>query len=314
VRLRPGTYTLDAPIFMPPDRTLRGDAGKRASTVLQPSDSFPRWGDPVESTMIRTSSAPGRRTIAHLFLYGADRVVRGICCEDLVVDDVMSWNFQCDGIVLQQNARITRSDVAWNAIRAECPAVPDGGGSGIYMEVKPGTAGHGDITLSDNVVHDNNGMGIDINSVYDGQLLRNHVHGNTGPAGIGLYEASRWHIEGNVITHAGSISAYHPACAGGPIGAQAAAIKLCQDGGGRSATNNVITDNRLSGPYGVLSIGNDELAAYELPRANDITNNDVTGSTFGCADDFHPGQWFEDDDYWDGNNCAGSPNTGPAYF
>jgi hypothetical protein len=61
-------------------------------------------------------------------------------------------------------------------------------------------------------------------------------------------------------------------------------------------------------------VGADEVKAYWAPRNNTFSNNDVFGSNVGCADDFKPGQWLTDGNTWTGNNCAGSPNTGPSYF
>lgn len=314
VRVPPGTYELDAPIFLPAGHKLTGVPGHRDGTMLRASGRFPIWGEPVESTMIRTAGEGATSTVSHLFIYGADRAVRGVCCENVVVDDVRAWNMACDGIVLLENATVRRSDVAWNAIHSACPAVSTGGGSGIYLEVKPGTVGHGDIELEGNVIHENNGMGIDVNGVYFGRIAGNHVYGNTGPAGIGLYEASNWVIEHNTVRHWGGVSRYHPRCNAGPGGNRSAAFKICQDGGGRSAVNNTVRRNAFSGPYGILSVGNDELAPYEVPRASTFVDNDVFGSTYGCADDFRPGQWFEDDNRWTGNNCAGTPDTRPTYF
>lgn len=66
------------------------------------------------------------------------------------------------------------------------------------------------------------------------------------------------------------------------------------------AINNVIRNNRASGGYGILLIGNDEVAPYLAPRQNTITGNDVFGSVHGCADDFRPGQWSSDRNAWSG--------------
>ncbi len=56
------------------------------------------------------------------------------------------------------------------------------------------------------------------------------------------------------------------------------------------------------------------MKAYLAPRNNTFQNTDVFGSNFGCADDFKPGQWLTDGNTWTGNNCAGTPGTGPTYF
>jgi hypothetical protein len=92
-------------------------------------------------------------------------------------------------------------------------------------------------------------------------------------------------------------------------------IKLCRDqdwfGG---ADNNVLRNNRSTGYYGILLAGDDETAPYLVPRFNELTGNDVMGSTVGCLDDFRPGQWMDGDNVWNDNNCRGTPDTDPDYF
>jgi hypothetical protein len=39
-----------------------------------------------------------------------------------------------------------------------------------------------------------------------------------------------------------------------------------------------------------------------------------SGSMVGCADDFAPSQWFDDDDVWTNNSCDGTQNSAPVYF
>lgn len=74
-----------------------------------------------------------------------------------------------------------------------------------------------------------------------------------------------------------------------------------------------MTNNQFSGKYGILSIGADEVQKYWAPRKSVFQSNVLTGSAFGCADDFAPGQWFSDDNVWSGNNCGG-PTNAPTYF
>ena len=109
---------------------------------------------------------------------------------------------------------------------------------------------------------------------------------------------------------------YHPYCAAGPSGGHSAGIFLCQDtdAGNLVVSGNVIRGNKTSSYYGILSVGADELKPYFAPRNNTFQNNDVFGSVVGCADDFKPGQWMTDANAWTGNNCAGTPGTGPTYF
>ena len=52
----------------------------------------------------------------------------------------------------------------------------------------------------------------------------------------------------------------------------------------------------------------------DTPRMNTFIGNNVMGSQVGCADDFKPGQWFDEDNEWSDNNCMGQPNTPPNYF
>jgi hypothetical protein len=172
--------------------------------------------------------------------------------------------------------------------------------------------------FEDNTIEGSYGPALDINGAWGGVFRGNVVFDNTAWAAVSLYGASDWIVEDNMISHpAGEPpQPYHPYCATGPAGGHAAGIFLCQDTDADNlvTTSNVIRNNATSSYYGILSVGADELQPYFAPRLNEFTDNDVFGSSFGCADDFAPGQWESDDNTWTGNNCAGSPGTDPTYF
>jgi hypothetical protein len=188
-------------------------------------------------------------------------------------------------------------------------------GAAIYMQAQGDDLG---AVFERNTIEGSYGPALDINGAWGGTFSDNVLSANTAWAAVSLYGASGWTVAGNTISHpAGEPpQPYHPYCATGPAGGHAAGIFLCQDtdANGLVTNDNVIENNSTSSYYGILSVGADEVQPYWAPRNNTFTDNDVFGSTYGCADDFAPGQWERDANVWSGNNCAGAPNTGPGYF
>jgi len=136
-----------------------------------------------------------------------------------------------------------------------------------------------------------------INNGWGGIIESNYIHDNSSWAGASVV-GSYWTIRYNTIYQPSTTtgSPYHPECRGGPIGTGSAAITLCQftDANNQVTIQNLIHNNTVASRYGILLIGADASAPYKAPRNNTLNNNVVTGSNFGCADDFKIGQWFSD--------------------
>jgi hypothetical protein len=149
--------------------------------------------------------------------------------------------------------------------------------------------------------------------VSDGTIAHNTVRNNGVNGGIGIYHGHGWTIEYNEISNSGGwLNPGYPDCRG-PHAPATVGISLCRDADIAGGTdNNLIRNNKSSGYYGILLAGAGE--TYLVPRNNTITDNDVFGSDVGCADDFQQGDWMDGLNVWSGNNCKGTPDTGPDYF
>jgi hypothetical protein len=125
--------------------------------------------------------------------------------------------------------------------------------------------------IANTTIRDNTGPGLDIDSVWGGQLIGNTIVGNTSWAGISLF-GSHWLIENSTVRHPATSQGqpYQRPCATGPSGERSAAIMLCQlnDPHNRVTTNNLVRGNAVSSWYGILLVGNDEGQPYWAPRTN----------------------------------------------
>jgi parallel beta-helix repeat protein len=325
VRVLPGTYFLSSAVIVPAGHTLTGVPGERASTVLAAGDDFPlEPGSPLGSSTLVAADGVGSRVVAHLTLNGRERASRIVCCNNLTLDNVRVIWANCDGIDINgSGVTVSNSEIAYNAQNSigqgicNSAAAPYGGG--IYVQPPGASVVDANPQIINNEIHSNFGMGIDVNGGHYGTIRSNRIYDNAGPAGISLYGASYWTVTDNSVSqsyNAPPAQNFHPACNGGPVGYQSAAISICQDTdvGGFYSIGNDIQWNGFAGGYGILSIGNDEAVPYWAPRGSTFANNTVTGSYFGCADDFRPGQWFADTNVWSNNNCAGAYGTPPTYF
>ena len=327
VEVQAGTFTLDGGVMVPPGHTLRGISA--AQSILKANQSA--WQFNCCDSMLHESPAGGAEAnpfkVQKLTLDGAGVATYNVCCRGYTVEDSVLKRSRCSAIgaagtgVTAKGNQMLESAQPTNVPgkgKVSCATGGFGGvaeGAAIYSEAKAATLG---TVIDGNTIQDSFGPALDINGAWGGVFKNNIVSKNTAWAAVSLYGASNWLIENNQISHPATEppQPYHPHCANGPAGGHSAGIFLCQDTDANNlvVNGNKIIGNKTSSFYGILSIGADEVKAYLAPRNNTFQNNDVFGSNFGCADDFKPGQWLTDGNTWTGNNCAGTPGTGPTYF
>ncbi|MCA9666169.1 MAG: right-handed parallel beta-helix repeat-containing protein [Myxococcales bacterium] len=328
VEVQAGTFVLDAPVHIAPGHTLRG-VGAAQSTLRA---DRAKWQlsccDSLIADTLPSDPTKSPFSVSKLTVDGANVATYGVCCRGFTASELVITSTRCSaigaagrGVVVRKS---TLTDTAWPTAvpgrgTISCATGGFGGvaeGAAIYSESDGARL---DPVFEDNTIRRSYGPALDINGTWGGVFRRNTVIDNTGWAAVSLYGASYWTIADNTVRHPSDQppQPYHAYCRGGPAGARSAAIFICQDTDtkGRIANHNVVERNKASSFYGILAVGADELKPYWAPRLNTFRDNDVTGSNFGCADDFKPGQWQSgEDNVWSNNNCAGSPNTSPGYF
>lgn len=234
------------------------------------------------------------------------------------LDKMVLKNGACSAIgIFSNNVSVTNSIMNHNGHMCRpLSGVPEA--AAIYAQNQPDRYHYSPI-ITGNTITDSYGPALDINGAWGGTFSNNIVSGNTEWAAVSLYGASYWKISGNTISQpaTSAVQNYHPYCqpTNAPIKNRSAAIFLCQDTKvAPLLTNyNVIENNSVSGGYGILLVGADELEPWITPRLNTIRNNNVMGSLYGCADDLKLRQWH-DGNTWTNNNCMGKRNTAPARF
>lgn len=327
VEVQAGTYTLAAGVVMPGGHTLRGVSAAQA--VLKADQA--KWKFGCCDSMISEDQSGNAETnpfkVQKLTLDGAGVATYNVCCRGYLVEGSVLRRSRCSAIgaagkgVTAKNNQMLESAQPTSVPGKGTVSCATGGfggvaeGAAIYSEAKSDDFG---TVIDGNVIKQSFGPALDVNGAWGGVFKNNVVSENTAWAAVSLYGASNWVIENNQINHPANQppQPYHPYCATGPAGGHSAGIFLCQD---TDANNLVVNGNKIVGNksasyYGILSVGADELKPYFAPRNNTFQNNDVFGSSYGCADDFKPGQWMTDANVWTGNNCAGTANTGPGYF
>jgi hypothetical protein len=327
VEVQTGTHVIDSPVHLAPGHTLRGVGVTQAILVAnQAAWSFTCCDSMIADTLPGDPAANPFR-VETLTLDGAGVATYNVCCRGYVADDVVMKSSRCSAIGIAGTGVTVRNSTMRDSAQhtnvpglgwVSCATGGFGGvdeGAAIYSQ---GTASNYGSLIEGNTIEDSYGPALDVNGAWGGTFRSNVVTGNSAWAAVSLYGASQWLIENNQISHPNDEPAqpYHPYCATGPAGGHSAAIFLCQDTDSNNlvTNDNTIRGNSASSFYGILSVGADELQPYWAPRNNTFQNNDVFGSSFGCADDFAPGQWGSDQNVWTGNNCAGTPNTGPTTF
>lgn len=303
VQLPAGTHVIDRYLRLPGGHQLQGDPTvARDAVVLQ---AGPGWINNAGDGVVNDDGFGGPvATVTHLTVDGAGIATGGIGARRLLIHDVVVRGGKCWGVaVAGELMTIQNSWIHHNGADPACFGAP---GAGIYMVTQLG-GGRPSVyspVVVGNRISDNTGPGLDIASVWDGTLSDNVVVNNTSWAGVSLF-GSRWTISNNVVRHPATREGqpYLSSCRNGPIGVGSAAIFLCQtnDFNNNVTTANTIVANRVSSWYGVLIVGNDGFKPYYTPRGNIIRDNDAFGSLHGFADDFRPGQWFDDRNHWFGN-------------
>ncbi len=325
VEVQAGTYTLTKGVVMPAGHTLRGVSAAQA--ILKASQTS--WSfHCCDSMLSEGAGAEGNPfKVQKLTLDGAGVATYNVCCRGYQVEGSVLRRSRCSAIGAAGKGVTAKNNQMLES--AQPTAVPGKGtvscatggfggvaeGAAIYSEAKAEDFG---TVIDGNTIKQSFGPALDVNGAWGGVFKNNIVSENTAWAAVSLYGASNWLIENNQISHPANEppQPYHPYCATGPAGGHSAGIFLCQDTDANNlvVNGNKIVGNKSSSFYGILSVGADELKPYFAPRNNTFQNNDVFGSSYGCADDFKPGQWMTDANVWSGNNCAGSANTGPGYF
>lgn len=314
VQVQPGVWEFDHYIVVPAGHTVQGvPGGDPADTVLR---AVGPWENTAAEGILNDDGTSGTPfTVTDLTLDGANLSTAALCCRAFTARDVVLEGGRCFGFaVAGVGVDIRESTIRGNGAWEGCPSPP---GAGVYVISTSDGPSNWAPNIIDNRIVDNTGPGLDIDRVWGGKLIGNTITGNSSWAGISLFGAN-WLIEGNTVRHpsTGEGQPYQRPCATGPDGEHSAGIMLCQltDANNAVTTGNTVRDNQTSAYYGILLVGADESQPYWAPRNNTITGNDVTGSDHGCADDFRPGQWGNDQNTWTGNNCAGAPDSPPTYF
>lgn len=325
VEVQAGTYTLGSGVVMPPGHTLRGVSAAQA--ILKADQAAWKFHccDSMVSEGAGAENDPFK--LQNLTLDGAGVATYNVCCRGFSVEGSVLRRSRCSAVgaagkgVTAKNNQMLESAQPTSVPGKGSVSCATGGfggvaeGAAIYSEAKAESFG---TVIDGNVIKQSFGPALDVNGAWGGVFKNNIVSENTAWAAVSLYGASNWLIENNQISHPSNEppQPYHPYCATGPAGGHSAGIFLCQD----TDTNNLVVNgnkiigNKASSFYGILSVGADEVKPYFAPRNNTFQNNDVFGSSYGCADDFKPGQWLTDANVWSGNNCAGTPGSGPGYF
>lgn len=327
VEVQAGTYAIATPLVMSPGHTLRGVSAAASVIVADQAAWQFNCCDSMVADSLPNDPTKDPFRVASLTLDGAGVATYNVCCRGYTAEGTVLKRSRCSAIGIADTGVVAKNNQMLDSAQptpvpgkgtVSCATGGFGGvaeGAAIYSEAKAATLSP---LIEGNTISGTNGPALDVNGAWGGIFRGNIVSGNSAWAAVSLYGASNWRVENNQISHPSSEppQPYHPYCATGPSGGHAAAIFLCQD----TDANNLVTNgnqivgNKASSHYGILSVGADELKPYFAPRNNTFQNNDVFGSLLGCADDFSPGQWMTDKNDWSGNNCAGSPNTGPQYF
>ncbi|MBI5536282.1 MAG: right-handed parallel beta-helix repeat-containing protein [Deltaproteobacteria bacterium] len=327
VEVQPGTFVLDAPVPLSPGHTLRGVSADASILVAnQATWSFGCCDSMITDTLPATPQ-DNPFHVQKLTLDGAGVATYNVCCRGYVAEGVVMKSSRCSALgIVGRGVEARNNTMQGSAQHTNVPgkgliSCASGGTGGVDEGAAIYSQGTGDdyaCVIEGNTIETSYGPALDVNGAWGGIFRNNIVSANSAWAAVSLYGASNWLIENNQISHPNDQppQPYHPYCATGPAGGHSAGIFLCQDTDQDNlvTNNNTIRGNKTASYYGILSVGADEVKPYFAPRNNTFENNDVFGSNFGCADDFKPGQWMTDGNTWSGNNCEGTPNTGPATF
>ncbi len=314
VKVETGTYTLAASLLLPAQHTLTG-AGA-GTTILQAN--LTTWNSNGYEGVVNVTDDSANATISNLTLDANGTATDAVVAHGMTITGTVLAKARCDGVGISgANVSVTNSTITGNGF--SCPVAPPS--AGIYVEGSqsyPGVGRHLNPVIDNNRIRDNGGPALDVNGAYGGRFTGNTVSGNGGWAAVSLYGASTWAVSGNMISQPSTtmIQPYHPYCGQGlPAGAHDAALLICQDADdddGLVAQHDSVTDNTVSGYYGLVLIGNDESNWLWVPRMNTLTGNVVTSSTVGCADDYPAKR--SDSNTWSNNTGRSGTRCTPVYF
>lgn len=328
INIAPGTYEMADEITVRSHTTVtingNGAVFKAVRPVVAAGLTSDKWVEaPISANRSMFRSALATTLIMNNATLDGSNIVSylGTAKNDSSVfkfDKMTFKNGACSAIgIFSPGNSLTNSTLTHNGHNCKVfSGIPEA--AAIYLE-KQTNGYYFSPVITGNAITDSFGPALDNNGVWGGTFSNNKVSGNTEWAAVSLYGASYWKITGNTISHppTTAVQKYHPYCQpkSAAIGNRSAAIFLCQDTEeGNYLTNyNTIDSNSVSGGYGILLVGADEVKPYITPRLNKITNNSVLGSLYGCADDLKKNQWH-DSNTWTNNNCLGKPNTAPATF
>ena len=300
VQMLAGTYLLDRFLILPAGHILQGDpAVSRDDIVLR---AISGWVNTEGDGVVNDDGFGGPMAVMrHFTVDGNGLATGGIGARRIHVEDMAIQGGKCWGVAVAGEAvTLNNNWIHHNGADPTCYGAP---GAGIYMVTQKPTGAPSAYApkVTNNHIRDNTGPGLDIASVWNGTLTGNVIVNNSSWAGVSLF-GSRWTISGNVVRHPATDQGqpYQHVCQSGPSGTHSAAIFLCQttDAYNDVTVENTIVNNTVSSWYGILLVGNDAAQWYWAPRNNTLRNNNAFGSYHAFADDFRPGQWFNDRNSW----------------
>ena len=321
VEIQEGTFVVAEPVIMPPNHAVRGKGMDKTTVTVNQTE----WEITPFEAVIGTFYQGIK--VRDLEIDGKGVATYAMGAVGMEIDNCRMKNLRCSAIGAAGPGMVVRNSEMYHIAHPTpvpgkgdvgCDYLPPGVelGAAIYSE---GQASNWAPVIENNLIWDIYGPALDVNGAWGGTFVGNQVWDIIGWSAVGLYGASHWTIENNVISMVWQkwTNIAHPYCEGGPGGKWNAAIWLCQDEGadaGLTTNYNKIINNTSISYYGILSIGKDEGNPWDAPRMNTFIGNNVMGSQVGCADDFKPEQWFDEENEWSDNNCMGEADTPPTYF
>ncbi len=309
VVIGPGTFVLDGATTVPAGHEVIGSGA--GQTILQANPAT--WATNGSESVLQVQYDTDNVYIGYLTLDANNVADYAIGMRGYTADTTTLENAICNGAgIAGLNDTVENSTITANGF--SCPNSPPG--SGIYLTGATGSGRQLNPVIKNNTISSNAGPGLDVDGVYGGTFTSNTVSGNGSWAAVSLIGGQGWTINGNSISqpNTSDVQPYHPDCSStnAPSGLGSAGIILCETTSDTTLAtiDNTISNNTVSGHYGILSIGNDPLY---MPNSNTISGNVANvGTTTGCADDLTAHK--KNANTWTGNNCTGRSNSGPTYF
>lgn len=304
VRVAEGTWQLPGQVRVPAGRRVTGHGA--AVSVLQAAAP---WDPNGKEGVLNVLAASDAVQIDGLTLDANSLATYAVAARGMTVRSTVLKNAVCNGVgIAGKGVTIADSTISGNGFA--CPVAPPG--TGIYVEgAGQADPGHAPV-LEGNTITGNGGPGLDVNIAHGGRFTGNVVRDNGGWAAVSLYGTQGWTVSGNTVDQPRSdvTHPYHPACGRDlPSGPGSTAVLLCEDSTGSVTSGNTVTDNTLTGAYGLALVGDGRVDPPLVPRGNTLTGNQVASSGTGCTDAYLPDQ--PDSNSWSANSCA-QPVYAPA--